>query len=89
MTPNSHSILYNILSTQQNILSKDTQILALKISMRMAEATAKAKAYNDYVVARIRYYAPHLTSSLTKSDKAIQSLLIKQVSDLLCLPRNG
>ena len=74
-----HNILNNSSTTQLNILSTDTQRVALRIATRRASAAVKIMVYNSYVPPRICYYAPHATSSLermkVKLDKPAQNFL--------------
>ena len=76
-----NNILNNTSSTQPDILSNDTQRLALRIATRRAPAIIKAMVYNQYVLPRICYYAPLLKSSSEemrgKINKPVQQLLRK------------
>ena len=90
-----HNIPNNSSSTELDILSNDTQRLALRIAARRASSIVKALVYNQYVLPRIRNHAPHLTSSLErlrgKIDQPEQRLLRKTMpsfpAKLLHIPR--
>ena len=74
-----HNILNITSTTKVNILSTDAQRVGLWIETRRASAAVIIMVYNAYVLQRIRYYAPYLTSSLEemkeKLDKPVQKLL--------------
>ena len=84
-----HNILNNTSKTQLDILSIDTQQVAIRIASRRASATVQAMVYNMYALARIRY-GPHLTSSLDDMrrmvDKPIQMILRKISSNMTSFP---
>ena len=85
-----HQGIHNTSKTQLDILSIETQRIAMRIASRRASATVKAMANNMYSLARIRYYGPHLTSSLDDMrkmlDKPIQKLLRKISSNMTSYP---
>ena len=59
---------------QLDMLSKYTQEVTLRIAIKKTSAMIKAMVYDAYVLARLLYFKPHLTSTLGDIQEKIDNL---------------